>query len=328
VNAIDANRQAALMGLYYYGEAHYRSELTPPASLPRELTLMQPGAAVDWLEGDRQPGHEAMVRMALAELVSAPAAFGKDLVSHVQKLSAAIGVNGAPIIELVQRIVGDDPVARAGRFLKAFELAGGGGCGVRKFQLTASFRNDVSDVTASIEVNRPVEDFVAGVDPRNWSETLPMVWEDSYEISREGIGADRKKSPRAQSMKSLPPVSFSLFEKADWSFQLDEPFAYWRTILLVKLEQSLVAGVDPFVRYDYSLFECLENEFFGLKRPGGIDVDEGHGSCNAVAGDPAWSRLEARKAVRFTQPTLAINSMTFVFLIIWFSLLISTAACA
>jgi hypothetical protein len=327
VNTIDANRQAALMGLYYHGEFQRRG-LTPPASLPPELRVVDPVDAINQLEHDHDPGYESSIRLALAELASAHDAFATKFVDYVQRLAAVVGADDVQITNLPQVIVGPGDAERAQRYLKAYEIAGGGGCGVRNFQLTASYHNHISDVTTSIEVNRPVDDFVVGIDPRNWSQTLPDVWEDGHGFAAASLTPDRKNTPLPALSKTVPTFSSLFFEKADWSSKFDGPFAFWRTILRGQLDRALGAGTGSFIRFDYSLFECLENEFFGETHAGGIDVDHGHGDCRVVLADPTWSKLEARKAVRFTQPTLAINDLTFVFLILWFSSLILTSACA
>jgi hypothetical protein len=330
MNAIDANRQAALMGLYYYGEAKYRPQLTPPANLPAQLSVVSPADAIQYLEQDRFPGYESSVRLALAQLASAHAAFANQYANYVGRLVATLPhILPDAIVTLPQNILGESDAARAERYFQAYLLAGGGGCGVRNFKLTTAYQQHVSDVTASIEVNRPVDDFADGLDPRNWTVTLPNIWDDSYEIRPWPPQPDRRLAPpQATSKSPLPLVDVPLFEKADWSYGFGQPFAYWRTILRVQLDRLLGAGANSFIRFDYSLFECLENEFFGLRRPGGIDVDHGHGDCQPVAGDPTWSTLEARKVVRFTQPDLAINDLAFAFLILWISSVVLIGACA
>jgi hypothetical protein len=328
VNTIDANRQAALMSLYYHAEAEYRPELTRPSELPEELKLMEPAAAVDWLANDRNTGYGPILRLALAELVGAPRAFANERADYVRLLAAPLNLELGDI--LLPTSPDDSEDQRANRFLQGYQWAAGltGGCRVRNFRIRAVYQQHVSDVMTSIEVNRPVTDFEHGIDPRNWSETLKNVWDDSYEID-PGVPSDldRQHQPRAMLTPSGTPCDIRLFEKADWSIALGSPFAYWRTILKVQIAKQLT-GSDPSVKFNYRLVECLENSFFGRRNAGGIDVDHGHGACVAVDTAAPWSRLEASKVVRFTQPTLVLNDLTFVFLIIWFSALILFGACS
>jgi hypothetical protein len=326
VNKADAVRQAALTGLFYYGESHYRPALTRPESLPARVKLVEPAAATAAFEQDRAPGSELIVRLAIAELVSAHGAF-PTLSTLVQQLAPLVKAPAAELLKLPGRILGDAPKARAERFLKAYELAGGGGCQVRNFQLEAIYEDHISNVTASIEVERPVSAFVNGLDPRNWSETMPLVWQQSFEFDMATLVMDRASTPPQNTPPTNPPFAdIPFFEKAVWSFGLGT-LAYWRTVLKISLDRELAVPV-PSLLFKYSLYECLENEFLGPKNAGGIDVDHGHGSAQALAGDTTWCKLEAQKVVRFTQPYLAINDLTFVALIIWFSALILTSACA
>jgi hypothetical protein len=330
VSDLDANRQAALTGLYYYGEARYRKdELTPPAKLPPRLKVATPAEALSSLERDRRPGYQSAVRLAIAEMVSAHDAF-PTFSDDVERLAATLSVDRVEvdrILKLPGLITGGAPVARAKRYFEAYELAGGSGCHVRNFRLDASYQDHVSNVTASIEVNRPVSDFVNGLDPRNWHETMPTVWAQSFEFDLASLPLDRKQTPSPTMPPSTPPFESAFFEKALWSIDF-ATLASWRTVLDITLTRALSAVPAPYIRFDYALDECLENEFAGVKNPGGIDVDHGHGSCDGLTTDPTWCKLEAQKVVRFTQPDLAINDVNFVSLIVWFSDLILTAACA
>jgi hypothetical protein len=328
VNTIDANRQAALMSLYYHAEAVYRPELTPPEQLPEELALMEPAAAVEWLANDRNAGYAPILRLALAELVGSQRAFANERSDFVRLLATPLNVDPGDI--LLPMSPDDSADQRAERYLQGYQWAAGlaGGCRVRNFRIRAVYQHHVSDVTTSIEVNRPVTDFETGIDPRNWSQTLKNVWDDSYEIDPGvPLALDRQNQPPAMLTPSGTPCNVPLFEKADWSIAFGNPFAFWRTILKVEIAKQLT-GTDPFVKFNYRLVECLENSFFGRRNAGGIDVDHGHGACTAVDTAAPWSKLEASKVVRFTQPTLVLNDLTFVFLIIWFSALILFGACA
>jgi hypothetical protein len=211
---------------------------------------------------------------------------------------------------------------RNNRFFEAY-LAIGGGCRVKDFQLTTSFNGSISNVTAKVSVNRPVDDFTFGLDPRNWSQTSPLIWEESYQAAAGTFDMDRQSSPGEIGAKTDPPWEGPFFEKALWDWGAG-PIAWWRAILNMKHQQTAAA-----IRFDYSLFECLENEFALQSAPGGIDVDNGYGACTALTGaDAGWSRLEAQKVVRFTQPDLTINNLSFVFMINLMTTLVLVGACA
>jgi hypothetical protein len=288
---------------------------------------LSPADAIARFMTDRNAGYERYARLALAQLVAAFGAF-PEFLSQVNVLADTLQLDAGPFLRLPGILPDSSHAGRHERLFQAYLIAGGLACNTRNFRLDASYVDHISDVTASIEVNRIVKDFGVGLDARNWSMSLPDIWEASYEIDPTSpLALNRSRDPQTSALKSPLPWNGRLFEKAVWSLAPLEA-AHWRTVLEVSEEDYSDRVTNPFIRFEYRLFECLENEFFGRHSAGGIDVDHGHGDCRPTPLDASWSKLEARKAVRFTQPTLVINDLAFVFIQIWFVSLIFTSACA
>jgi hypothetical protein len=333
MDPVTAAQQAALMSVFYYGEAAYRPELTRPQNLPPELRLQPPQDAIAFIQGNRGGQHwERFARLVLAELVAAPAAF-PNLRNDVRALALLLRIpNPRDLLDLPGLLPGNSDEIRNERFFSAYQISGGLACQTRNFKLRAIYVDYVSDVTASVEVNRPVTAFATGLDARNWHNTLPDIWAESFEIDPQPPPNRLRPLDRALPVqpRAVPsPATYSgslLFENVVWSFA-PLKMATWRNVLDTSRQDASTSS-DPSIRFGYRLYECLENEFYGVRRAGGIDVDHGHGLCRVADAGAPWSLLEARKVVRFTQPTLLINDLTFVFLKIWFTSLILNGACA
>jgi len=316
-----SERQTAMMSIFYHAESKLRPQLIRPADLPAERRPMPLQDAIQALADDSSDAAGPFLRMSLAEIVAAGRFLEGDYERSVAQLSTRLNLDWARFDDVLNRSPAPTEEHRNNRFFEAY-LAVAGSCQVKDFELQTSFNGFISDVTAKVSVNRPVSDFTFGLDPRNWSQTSPLIWEESYQAD-ENFEMDRQNSPASIATTAATLWEGPFFEKALWNWGLG-PIAWWRVILNMRHEQTPSRN-----EFRYSLFECLENRFLFQTGPGGIDVDNGYGACFALTGTNAgWSRLEAQKVVRFTQPDRTINSLSFVFMINLMTTLVLVGACS
>ena len=166
---------------------------------------------------------------------------------------------------------------------------------LRRYSLSWSYRDQVTDVTANVEVKRPVGDFKQMLDPRNWHSQVPLVWDKSLPLSQ----APRDRAQDGTVVESVGDAFRGLFyEQAVFAFGIAR-FATYRNLLDIDID----VGGPKRVGYNYRQHECLSTEFpwLGERVLGGIDADRGHAFCTKLDGN--WSRLEGRKRARFDQPS-------------------------
>lgn len=341
---------AAASFIIYYHTLHEARGLTPPRALPEPFALAGLDEAVEALrralEGDVEQSSLA-ARLALSQLFRArawrarrglDAAPARPLDGAILALLEAFegwaarragrrGGDGEPLACRAARLhdaVGGDRAARAGQdFFHAFELLRPPGAReLRRYALSWSYADEVTDVTARVEVKRPLESFMrAACDPREWSRALPWLWRASEEVER--VPRDRGCDGAAARRRSGPGQPFVLFEKAVFSIGL-LPVATYRNYLNVTLFDGAAqgdGGASPAPRrrgFVYSQNLCASTDFllFG-RRYGGIDVDQGHVLCEAL--EHGWCRAEGRKRARFDQPSGALrrvyNDLASVYLL-------------
>jgi len=182
---------------------------------------------------------------------------------------------------------------------------------LRRYSLSWSYRNQVTDVASSVEVKRPIQPFRAMLDPRNWHAQVPIVWDKSFGVKQPPQNRD---SDGIAVSSTGPTYRGVFYEQAVFSIGTPR-IATYRNLLDVDID----VGGDTQVGYRYRQNECLSAEFLMLGRVfGGIDADRGHALCTAL--DPSWCRLEGRKRARFDQPAEPLkqvyNDLASVYLLL------------
>lgn len=323
-----------LFGIYYHTEWEQRG-LTPPDRLPDGIVLPDVDDAAQTLAKTLTRGIHLepvlAVRLALAQLsrradLAESRPHHRKAVLHLLDAFTDSGRITPPKRDQYAR----DFLERRGRhpeehFFDGFnhELFGNPGhlqftndvasltrFALRNFRLSYSYRHRVTDVTASVEVNRAFTDFKKMLDPQQWEKNVKMTWRRSHFI--QAAPTDRSKNGVRVPPKTQTQGFEKFFENAVWT-TVATPFADYRNLLDVELD---LQGSSE-IYFKYREIECLETDFVGLgKRLGGIDVDDGHGRCSDLG--QGWCRIEARKRARFSQPegflNVVYNGMASVFL--------------
>ncbi len=151
-------------------------------------------------------------------------------------------------------------------------------------------RTLITTVEAHIEVNRPVDQFRVMADPQNWSTEAPMFWTVSKLVV--DTGGQFVPLPTPPAPGSMP-----------YSELLEEVISMSPNPLFPILGTNILAtqytNADPF-GFQVQLYKCESTTIGGSTRAGGIDVDSGSLEVASVPQDPSWTKLTAKKRVRFT----------------------------
>jgi hypothetical protein len=171
---------------------------------------------------------------------------------------------------------------------------------LRHFAVSWSYAHRVSDICVSIETQKPLLDLQNMLDPRNWSQTVPLVWRQSVPIT------DYPPDVRGPGPVAPPadPCISKFFEVADFGISPLE-IARYSNVLNIDIDVDPArAAVPGRLGFSYQQNLCIFSTL--LKQPlhGGIDVDRGFGRCEAL---DVGTRITARKRARFDQPDSIAN---------------------
>jgi hypothetical protein len=182
---------------------------------------------------------------------------------------------------------------------------------MRRFCKSWSYADRITDICVSVEVQRPYAEFPELLDPRNWAENVPLVWErsDALQSLPESIQGPFEPVPGRE------PFAGKFYEVALFSLGLVN-FATYRNLLNININQlghdchaTMPQPPGPISTYFcYTQYDCLETDMLGLGTfYGGIDYDRGFGMAEKI--DEQWTRLWARKRARFDQPPGLLNAL-------------------
>jgi hypothetical protein len=181
---------------------------------------------------------------------------------------------------------------------------------IRSFRSTAGLACWITDVTASVEVERAHTDFDGMLDPRKWKRNVPQVWQRSDLLERPAH--QRAPDPTKTRAGTGRVAAGILIEQVSWPHR-GNPLVEIDNLLEIEID---VSGSRGRVGFQYCERECIECRRIGDRHLGGIDVDCGHAWARGLSG--GWTQLEARKRARFTQPSGPLNrfynSVAFVWL--------------
>lgn len=323
---------AAVFAVYYNTQWRDRGLLNP-GMFPGDVAMLGLDEAVDLIAKDfvTDPKYgRAFARLALAQLARAsatPSGADHDLDRHMRPLIRALladqqsatafqkqrppPAGQQPEDFLRKHLLDESRVHPNERFINALSVFDDLGRGMRHFCKSWSYSDRITDICVSVDVKRPYADFPALIDPRNWSQNVPLVWEASEPLDGlpESIQGPFTRNP------APGPFEGRFYEVAMFSIGLIN-FATYRNLLNINInkycQDCAVAmpqkpgPVSTF--FCYTQYECLETDMLGLGTfYGGIDVDRGFGMAEKI--DEQWTRLWARKRARFDQPPGLLNEL-------------------
>lgn len=224
---------------------------------------------------------------------------GECLVNEFQELASRLNVSLAGLSQL-------DTVDALKyvetQFANSIVAATATTCALRNGSCVACYQNDVTTLTASIEVNRSPEDLAGVIDPQNWGKCSvifdPQFPDNLYRVQEDGSGnpqLDGKGNPIPYQATPQPvPWTGLLYERA-----VPGP-ASFRNILHVK--EFTVKADEVFLAYELHTglsftLGALSEDFSGLHQ------DSGTVQATPVVGDSSWTEIQATKVVRFIDLT-------------------------
>jgi hypothetical protein len=148
---------------------------------------------------------------------------------------------------------------------------------------------DTITFTGRRTVPGTLSDYRRILDPQNWAENVPLLWNKSGLIDGE-LPLDRATDPELAGKEHT------------WT---DRPFFEAITVPLVSEYRNVLqtdfSANDRRIHFAYREFECLTSRFLGQPALGGIDVDSGHAIGEQKGKGEV--EIEIAKNVRFTQPS-------------------------
>ena len=203
------------------------------------------------------------------------------------KCQGTVAFSGRPTEEAPRRT----------RFAYAYETLRGAACNARNHRLEVSFDPNslVTNVRASVQVQRPAADFRALADPRCWENRAKLFFKESRHCGL--VSGDFET--RANESPLVPRTyEGPLLEHVTLGFSPGFPLDAVN-VLSLDCDPN---GTSP--TFTVSLHACLES-LLGLSfGRGGLDVDGGTFLAEAVTGDPGWTSVSGTKAARFTERDL------------------------
>lgn len=185
------------------------------------------------------------------------------------------------------------------RFAYAYNALRGSACNGRKYRLDVSFDpySLVTNVIASVEVNRPASDFQKIADPRCWEDQAPLFFKESKLCDL--ADGDFGTRPNPGQLPAPPPPKYPygerLLEHVTLGFAPGFPLD---AINVLKVDCDSTAACPTF---NVSLHACLETLLGPSFARGGLDVDGGTFLAEADPTDPNWTRVSGTKRARFTE---------------------------
>jgi hypothetical protein len=169
--------------------------------------------------------------------------------------------------------------------------------------------------SGTIKVSGTAARYLAALDPQNWRDNVPEIWNASYLIAPSGVPSDSLPlASRAASPASVPQ------KKLEW----DAWQKFFEDVTVVGLRFRNVletrfrrwknpdGGVRSF-QFEYRQYDCLTTESIGGVDDGGIDVDYGGSKCWPAGNGEVW--IEIAKTVRYTEPSYLygeLNGLSYV----------------
>jgi hypothetical protein len=288
------------------------------AHLPGELAPESLETAVEALASDNSEEGVLSARLGLAALCrGADVLEPAELESALRKLDRRL--DGGRYEALMRICV--DVRDRKQRFLSALNLLLR--CQLRNYDVIwQRFPNMVTSIEVSVETTRPIDDFKGGLmDPRQWSQNLPLLWPAAYLVQGTTLPTDRAVDPPEN---SAPTTDFAglFYEEAAWPANF-LALGLWRNVLLMKYTETANQ-----VHFDFDESECLTSRYLGIDSEGGIDCDKGFGDARKLPD--GWTRLAAKKAFRFTKPDLLVvplNAVSSIWLLFLLEAMVLSGAC-
>jgi hypothetical protein len=259
----------------------------------------------------------------------------RPALTHTQQLAAppAAPRGGGP------RAAGDRPLAieslpSPGRFGLAYERLTSTGCVRDQFHCSIHLDPEtlVTSITAHVDVNKPASSFNQLADPRGWESQAPLFWQES-DLGTYASGAF---SPNT----GLGPVgSFSyadreLLEAVDLSWNPLFPMQGNNLLRATHYNHPELIEDHVACGMHVNLSLSLSTTIGGSQTLGGLDVDNGRVTAQAIGAGCSRTRLTASKSARFTERELCgvklglwLNSFAPFFLGPWIATLVFEGAC-
>ncbi len=221
------------------------------------------------------------------------------------------------------------------------------GCNVSNVRCDFSFDSfEVTTISVSFDVNRPIRDFVKSYDPRMWHIEAPECFRVSARIadadctklipgSTKAPPPPQLPSPQQAKAEAGKPGRFRLYENAVTAAggggASVPALADFRNVLSIAycvVPKSGESAEPAEIRLTYALSEAITMSVTGTATAGGLDVDSGH-ACITRLSDSAV-HIEASKSVRIARPPWLRDWLNFnmaAILPFWFLNLVLLGAC-
>lgn len=226
------------------------------------------------------------------------------------------------------------PLPEQGRAARAYEMLAMTGCPRSAFHCSIHLDPStlVTSITAHVEVDKPASAFNQVADPRGWETQAPLFWTESA-LGEYAGGA-------FTSHAGLGPVGSFSYENREL---LEAVSLSWNPLFPVQgnnllrathynhpelIEDEVACGMNV------NLALSLSTTIGASQTHGGLDVDNGSVSAQAIGPDRGRTRLSATKSARFTERELCgvklglwLNLFAPFFLGPWIATLVYEGAC-
>jgi hypothetical protein len=172
-------------------------------------------------------------------------------------------------------------------------------------------------------ITNEIDEYSKLTDPCLWFRNIPETFKVSYRTETPTL--PRVSDTPAQSKRlHLDGDAWEgyLFEVAALELFPGEDLTEFRNILNVKYYGDIKKSLTGDLRIEYSLYESLTSEVFGIQDQGGIDVDSGTGRVTLRDGRLT---IRSEKGIRFSDATPfsdELNVVALPWLIWWMSAVI------
>jgi hypothetical protein len=341
--------QSALVSTVFH--AHLRDM---PQVMPRFLKPMPLEAAIAHLE----KRHPILRDHAAAWMVNPPES--REALATRGLLERLVGYEGASVAtEGAETQDGEDTAAKllrgrdesdevsiwrygTGRFSRALRAlrAKTSGAGFDRNAHSLTIRFDpvslVTEVIATVVVNRPATDFTAIADACGWAQRLPLFFQSSnLGTFRAGQFAPLVPPPTPG---AAPYSDKDLLERVNLSLNPFFPMAAENVLRASHDQSASLHEGDVNCGLRVSLQVCLSTRVGPSAQPGGIDVDSGEFSATPLEDAPDGTKrtqLRGTKRARFTKRYVCgwevgylMNQIAPVLLGPWMALLVFESAYA
>jgi hypothetical protein len=226
------------------------------------------------------------------------------------------------------------PLLDQGRAARAYELLAVTGCTRSAFHCSIHLdpHTLVTSITAHVDVDKPASSFNQLADPRGWESQAPLFWTESD----LGVYAGGTFSPNPG---LGPPGSFNyddreLFEAVNLSWNPLFPMQGNNLLRATHYNHPELIENEVACGMNVNLALSLSTTIGASRSQGGLDVDNGSVTAQAIGPNCSQTRLTASKSARFTEREMCgvklglwLNLFAPFFLGPWIATLVYEGAC-